>query len=531
MSNDSAALHSSGVTAYQAGQYDRAVELISGAITQNPQIPQFHNTIGVVYKALGRNEDAISAYRQALQLEPDFADAYYNLANALHQQGQCDEAIENYNRAVRLKPDMPEACYNLANALQKQGRNTEAIENYRCAIRFRPDYVKAYNNLAGALKKQGRLAEALTNCEQVIRLKPDCPEAYYNLANVLWDQRQYLRSIEYNKLAIQLKPDYPEAHLNLSLAFLLLGRFEQGWQEYQWRQKTELNQAYYQQSCEKPRWDGSAFAGKRLFVHCEQGLGDCIQFIRYLPMVKARGGTVIFQTWKSLVGLFEDFPEIDELVGAAPGARSDAEFDFYISLLDLPGIFETTLETIPAEMPYLYAEPEKTRYWRNRLDEPGFKVGIVWAGSSQHRNDHNRSCALKHFAPLAVIDGVRLYSLQKGPAAIQLNNLPEDMTITSLGEHLKDFTDTAAAIENLDLVISVDTAALHLAGAMGKPAWGLIPFAPDWRWMLERSDSPWYPTIRLFRQEKWGDWNGVFQHVEKSVRDESKLLAGKPKHT
>ncbi len=235
-------------------------------------------------------------------------------------------------------------------------------------------------------------------------------------------------------------------------------------------------------------------------------------------MVKARGGMVILEAWKSLHGILQDFEGMDELLELSFERQSDVEFDLHVSLMDLPGIFGTTLDTIPAKVPYIFADSEKVKFWQDRLADAIFKVGIVWAGSPRHGNDHNRSCSLELFATLAAIDGVRLYGLQKGQAAGQVERLSEIMTIENLSEDLEDFADTAGAIENLDLVISVDTAAAHLAGAMGKPVWILLPFAPDWRWMLEQTDSPWYPTMRLFRQEKWGDWSTVFQNMTEELR-------------
>jgi len=301
----------------------------------------------------------------------------------------------------------------------------------------------------------------------------------------------------------------------------LSGDFHQGWQKYSWRQKTIWKDIIYPHHHKEPRWDGSTFVDKSLFVHCEQGFGDTLQFVRYLPLVKARGGTVLFEVWPSLMNLLHGFEGVDELAELSIN-RSMVKFDCYISLMDLPKIFGTTLDTIPCDVPYIHADLTKADYWRGRLDGADFKVGIVWAGKPEHGNDHNRSCELKHFASLGEIEGVKLYSLQKGDAAAHLDN---SSGIIGLADQFEDFTDTAAVIENLDLVISVDTAVVHLAGAMGKPVWTLLPFAPDWRWMLERDDSPWYPTMKLFRQEKWGDWSGLFARVAQQL----KILA--EKHT
>jgi len=322
--------------------------------------------------------------------------------------------------------------------------------------------------------------------------------------------------------AIQIKPEYAQAHWNRSLVLLLKGRFEEGWQEYRWRRKTNLAAFAYPHKLDKPLWDGRPFAGKRLLVHYEQGLGDNLQFVRYLPMVKRLGGTVIFETPKSMYGLLHSFDGIDELVQASSDAPPEVEFDAYISLMDLPGISGTTLDTIPAEVPYIHADPAKVESWRDRLAGEGLKVGLVWAGRPTGPNEvlslQHRSCSLEHFAPLADVPGVVLYGLQKGPAAAQVHQLSGQSVVANLGEQFEDFTDTAAAIENLDLVISIDTSVAHLAGAMGKPVWLLLKSDADWRWLLDRADSPWYPTMRLFRQEEWGDWDSVFERVAQELR-------------
>ncbi len=323
--------------------------------------------------------------------------------------------------------------------------------------------------------------------------------------------------------AIRPKPDYTDAHWNRSLALLLSARLSEGWKEYQ-RRYDDLNtiNPYYSQ---KTLWDGSSFAGKTLFVRYQQGLGDNIQFVRYLSMVKERGGTVIYETKKPLTNLLRPLDGIDELVEASSNGRPAASFDLHVSLMDLPRVFGATIETIPSNVPYLYADPAKAQVWRNRIVRKDLTVGIVWAGGPAHRNDRNRSCTLADFAPLAEIDGIQLYGLQKGNGLRQWDMSSTEIIAANIGEEFEDFTDTAAAIENMDLVVSVDTAVLHLAGAMGKPVWALLPFAPDWRWMLERQDTPWYPTMRLFRQKSPGCWPDVFADVKKELQ----VLAGKKK--
>jgi tetratricopeptide (TPR) repeat protein len=545
-------LHLLGTLAHQKGRHDVALDLLGRAIAADQSIAEFHNTIGVILQAIGRLEESLGEYRQAILLRPDYAEAYNNLAMVFQSRGKCSQAIENYKQAAQLAPDCAEIHYNLANALSAGGRLGEAADSYKRALKLKPDYAEAYNNLAISLREQGeieqatenyrrairlepdcvrfhsnlasilqhqgRLAEALVHCERAVGLAPDCAEVYHNLASVLRDQGRCDEAVEQNRRAIGLRPEHAETHWNQAIAHLLNGDFSEGWKEYEWRRKTDSRASAYPHTHRKPIWNGEFLAGKRLLVHCEQGLGDCIQFVRYLPMVKASGAAVIFEAWPSLCGLLKEFDEIDELVELSFETKTRAQFDCCASIMDLPGIFGTVEETIPASVPYIHADPARAEYWRRKLAGPDFKVGIVWAGSARHANDHNRSCRLEHFAPIGRIEGIKLYGLQKGEPARQADELAGEVALENLAEHFADFTDAAAAIESLDMVISVDTAVLHLAGAMGKPVWALLPFAPDWRWMLGRADSPWYPTMKLFRQEEWGDWNSVLRNVTEELR-------------
>jgi Flp pilus assembly protein TadD/ADP-heptose:LPS heptosyltransferase len=483
-----------------------------------------YHDMAILLLSQGRYAAVVEKCRQAISLKADYAEAYNTMAFSLERQQRYAEAIENYERAVRLKPDYAEAYNHLGVILSGQGRSAEAIESYRRALQADPEYAEVYSNLGIVLKDREQFAEAIRNFEQAIRLDPDFAEAHYNLANSLRDEGRCADAITGYKRAIQLKPDYAEAHWNLSLALLLNGNFIEGWEGYKWRRNADLKM-FKDRHCSgnKPRWDGSSFEGKRLFVYCEQGMGDTIQFVRYLPMIKARGGTVVFETPRPLMGLLQRFPGVDELVEYRPNKKAFVDFDVYVSLLDMPSLFGTTLETIPAEVPYIRADPTEAESWRTMLAGPDFKVGIVWAGSSIHGNDRYRSCRLKSFAPLAKINGVRLYGLQKGDAAARMDELAGTVPVVNISKRFDDFTDTAAAIESLDLVISVDTSVLHLAGAMGKPSWALLPYAPEWRWMLNRPDSPWYPTMKLFRQETWNGWESVFRRAAEELR----VIAGK----
>jgi hypothetical protein len=328
----------------------------------------------------------------------------------------------------------------------------------------------------------------------------------------LKDSGQYEKALDNYRHAIRFKPGFAEAHFNCAMVHLLNGNFSDGWQEYEWRLQRKEWKTLCPHRANLPRWNGESFVGKKLLIYDEQGFGDTLQFVRYLPLVKSRGGRVIFETRHQLIGLFDNFPGVDELVERISYDKPAREADIYIPLLSLPGIFQTQLETIPKNTAYIYPNPDKVEQWRERISAGGIKVGLVWKGSGI---DPNRSFDPALFLPLAKKEGIRLYGLQKGfrHNPVHSEKIPAEMRILNLGDDLKDFSDTAGAIANLDLVISIDTSVAHLAGAMGKPVWVLLPYVADWRWFLDRNDSPWYPTMRLFRQKNRGCWDEVLQCV------------------
>jgi tetratricopeptide (TPR) repeat protein/GT2 family glycosyltransferase len=523
------AYHNMAVALQTQKQYAAAVEKCKQAVTIRPDYAEAYNTMAFSLEKQQKFTDAITNYKQAVGLKPDFAEAYNHLGVILNAQKRTSEAIEYFTKALRIDPNYAEIYNNMGIALKEKKHFTEAISYFEKAIQLEPDFAEAYYNLANSLRDETRCTEAIEYYRNAVRLKPDFAEAYNHLGVVLNAQGGYVEKIENDEAiknyirALQINPDFAEAHWNLSLVLLRTGKLIEGWKEYQWRRNPKLNITTYPHSFDKPRWDGSSFRDKRLLVHYEQGLGDTIHFVRYLPMVKALGGTVILEVRKPLYKLLQHFPGVDELIEASFDKKPDVKFDYHTSLMDLPYIFATNLETIPAEVPYINCCPLKAKHWKKKLTGPDFKIGIVWAGSPSHGNDHNRSCKIKYFASLSKIDGVRLYRLQKNETAEQVAVLADETMITNLGAEFKDFTDTAGVIENLDLIISVDTSVLHLAGAMGKPVWALLPFAPEWRWMLNRQDNPWYPTMKLFRQKKWGQWESVFQEVA----EELKIIAKK----
>lgn len=479
------ALHGLGIIAYQQKKYDRAFDLIEQAIALQPDVAQFYYNLGLVWIALEKPHNAIAAFEEAISKKGDYAEAYYNLGNVFKALHKLDEAVESYRQAIAVQPQFVEAHYNLGNALKSSGCLEEALASFQECIRLKPDFPEPHNNMGLVLKEQGRLEAAI-----------DCYSC-----------------------AIDLQPQFAEAHWNRSLALLLKGDFAQGWREYEWRFKRGKWPCNFLKHHTAPPWDGSPFYAKRLLVFAEQGIGDTLQFIRYLPKVKALGGTVLFETMAPLFELLRGFEGIDELVPQNAAQPSVVACDWCIPLLSLPQLFNSDLNTIPAPLSYLDSDPAKTRSWNGRIGQDGFRVGIVWAGRPEHENDHHRSCALEYFMPLTQMEGIRLFGLQKGEAARQVKKLPDGRVVENLGEDFENFADTAGAVANLDLVISVDTAVAHLAGAMGKPVWLLLPFAPDWRWLMQREDSPWYPSMRLFRQKSRGDWAEVFQRLALELKN------------
>jgi tetratricopeptide (TPR) repeat protein len=451
-----------------------------------------------------------------LRLQPDLAEAHDNLGNALKERGELEEAVACYRQALRLKPDLAEAHSNLGSAFQGQGKLEEAVACYRQALRLKPDLAEAHNNLGGALKDLGELEEAMACCRQALRLRPDYAEAHIILGSALQDRGELDEAMACFQQALRLKPDYPDAHLNRALTWLRRGDFERGWPEFEWRWKCKES---LPPPFRQPLWDGSPLEGRSILLHPEQGLGDTLQFIRYAPLVQRRGGRVIVACQRPLVRLLASCPGIAELV-----AREDAPpgFEVHAPLLSLPRLLGTTLASIPGEVPYLRADETLVEHWRRELSPiRGLKVGIAWQGNPKYRGDRHRSLRLAQFAPLSRLAGVRLFSLQKCAGAEQLRAVAGRFDVTDLGGRLDEqtgaFMDTAAVMKNLDLVITSDSALAHLAGALGVPVWVALPYASDWRWLLEREDSPWYPTMRLFRQSRWGDWDGVFDRIAAAV--------------
>jgi tetratricopeptide (TPR) repeat protein len=461
------------------GKLDEAVACCRRALELQPDSAEAHNNLGLVLKDQGKLEEAVACCRRALQLKPEFAEAHNNLGLVLVDQGKLDEAAACYRRALELKPDSAEAHSNLGNVLREQGKLDEAMACYHRALELKPDSAEAHNNLGLVLMDQGKLDEAVACCQRALELKPDYAEAHNSVGNILTDQGKLDEAVACCQSALELKPELAAAHWNRSLLRLLSGNFADGWPEYEWRwrMKDWRPRCFPQMS-----WDGQPLPGKSILLHAEQGLGDTIQFIRYAALVGQCGARVVVECQKPLVRLLAACPGIDQLLAAGeelPG------FDVHAPLMSLPLLCKTTLENIPASIPYVFAAPALVAQWRERLDKiDGLKVGICWQGNPQYRGDRYRSIPLRHFADLARLPGICLISLQKGAGREQLAAVRDDFPVVDWADELDEaagpFMDTAAIIQNLDLVITSDTVIAHLAGAMGVPVWVGLPLVPDW---------------------------------------------------
>jgi len=494
---------------HHAGRLSEAENIYNRILAASPSHPQATHYLGILAGQLGRHDIAVDLFRRAVQLQPDDAEAYSNLGCILAETGKPDEAIIACRKAVELNPNYAEGFYHLGNALQKAARFEEAVVAYRQAITCRPDHVRAHNNLGGTLMLLDRPDEAASAFHQAIALNPRHPNAHKNLGMALYSIGDCPAAIEALRGELALQPENPDIHWNLSMMLLADGHFREGWTEYEWRWRC-LDFPTPLRNFSVAQWDGESLSGRTILLHAEQGFGDTIQFARYIPMVAERGGVVLLECQPELKSLLNAITGVKETY--IPGQQLPP-FDVHCPLASLSLAFRTTLETIPASIPYLQPDAAKAERWKAKLsDEKQFKIGLAWSGRPTHRNERNRSIPLQMFTPLAQVPHAHFYSLQKGTAARQIADAKE-LPITDWTDDLTDFADTAALIANLDLIISVDTAVAHLAGAMGKPTWLLLPWAPDWRWMLHHPDTPWYPTISLFRQNAPKQWEEVMERV------------------
>jgi tetratricopeptide (TPR) repeat protein len=521
------ALHLLGLLKYQRGNFSEALRLIGAALRSHGDSADAWSNLGLVFHALGDNNKALKCYDQALALQPDHPDVLNNRGNALNGLGRHDDALACFARALAARPDYIAAQFNLGSTLLALGRLDEALARFDATLKTAPNHAETLCHRGNALMTLNRLDEALGSYFAAARAAPDNPVMLHNLAHTLRLSGRPREAQAAAEAAARLKPDYAEAHFENGLALLALGRLREGFAAHEWRWAT-AEFASQRRHFTAPQWQGGdltpgSLSGRTLLVHAEQGFGDTLHFVRYLPLLADTGATVILEVQPQLKSLLSGIAGASMVV-----ARGEAlpAFDLHCPLMSLPHAFATALDSIPANVPYLAAEPARIAHFAGRLAEaPGRKIGLVWAGESRKHDpkanviDARRSISLAQFAPLATLGGVTFVSLQKGAPAAQALTPPSGMTLIDWTAELEDFADTAALIAGLDLVVSVDTAVAHLAGGLGKPVWILSRYAGCWRWLDGREDSPWYPTARLFHQRTPGAWDEVVTRVNEELRN------------
>lgn len=566
----------------RAPNFDLAIEFCNEAITISTDEPNSFHLLGIALRRSGNAIEAINAFNRALSLTPDFAEAAFEIGACFEETGQLIEAAASYEQACDIRPGFLEAHHNggavyrrlgisekalahgqiaraiahhnpivrfsLGISLEQAGDHSGAIGEYREAVRLRPGYLQAENNLGRLLEMTGEYAEAIEILEMAAERSPNDAALFANLGNAyirsgrhedavaVLEQAVALKpgfasarnslgvaqaslgdipaAIATYRQAIDLDPEFAEAHENLAQALLQSGEFAVGWSEYAWRWKNPLNDLT-KRDFEQPRWDGTPLSGKTLLLHAEQGLGDTLQMIRYIALVKKEGGRILFSCQRPLIRLLEKLPTIDEIFEI--GSKWP-EFDVHAPLFDLPGIFGTVAGTIPAQVPYIPGYDHADSI--NNAISDKLRIGFAWSGRAKFLNDpyRNRACPLSWFAELGDIPGVQLHSFQRDPEREELTRSAGTESIIDLGSLNDDFADDAKAMKTMDLIICVDTALAHLAGALDIPCWIILPKTADWRWLQATDLSPWYPSVKLYRQETPGQWDQPFSHIRTSLK-------------
>jgi tetratricopeptide (TPR) repeat protein len=503
---------------FQQGDLEATERLCTGILARRPRDFDALHLLGVLNLQRRRMVEALHFLAEALTIDSSSSDAMSNLGLALEATGRHEEAISSYRNAMRFAPDHPEILYNLGNACLKLGRITEALSSYDGVLASEPTHVGARVNRGNVLVRLNRPVDAVASYDAALVAMPGHPQILTNRGHALRRIDRPDEALADFGAALAVSPDFPEARFEAAMTRLTLGDFDAGWKGYEWRWKTEAF-ARHRRQFPAPLWLGDqAIAGKTILLHAEQGFGDTIQFIRYAALLVERDARVICEVQPGLVPLLSQLKDITVVASGQPLPA----FDLHCPLLSLPLAFKTRLDTVPASIPYLAAPAERLAYWRQRLPPGHPRAGFVWSGQPSHKNDGNRSIALERFAAFFADPPLPCFGLQseiRGADAEVLRGLPN---LINLGGDFRDFADTAAVVALLDVVISVDTAVAHLAGAMGKPVMLLLPHAADFRWMRNRDDSPWYPTARLFRQPAFGDWDSVIARIGNQLRQLSR---------
>jgi Tfp pilus assembly protein PilF len=480
-----------------------------------PQIQE--TTVDLLHKGLalhrtGALAEAAAVYRSVLAMEPSNADALHLLGLTLKSGGRMDEALHSIRAALTFRPDFADAHYNLGNTLAGMDRAEEAIASFRRALALDPKLVLASYNLGNTLRDLGDLEGAAAAFRAALVQKPDYVEARHNLANVLKGLNQPEAAIAEYRATLAQRPDLSEAHYNMALTLLLTGAMEEGLAEYEWRWAVDRFPSP-RRNFRQPLWDGRAERDRVLLIHAEQAFGDTIQFCRYLPLIAGRAKRIILECRKPLVELLTSLAGVEQVIEAGTSLPA---FDVHAPLLSLPHILATRIESIPANVPYLRADATKVAGWRRRRDER-FTVGLIWSGN--RKPDPGRTIGLAGMMPLIEVVGIRAVALQRELEPGDAEHIAAlGGRLEHWGHEFADFSDTAAALEAVDLVVSIDTGPAHLSGALGRPSWVCLPFAPDWRWLMNRETSPWYPPMKLYRQERRGEWGPVIARIADDLR-------------
>jgi Flp pilus assembly protein TadD len=498
-----------GVRLHRAGRLAEAEQVYRQVLAAAPTHAETLHMLGVLALQSGQAGAALASIDRAIALRPAIAMYHVNRANALLMLGDKAAAVAACHEALRHKRNCAEAGQVLGHALADQGKTDAAIEAYRAALRHDPNLPGLHNNLGLALRQAGQLEDAATHLRQALAHEPSDVQAQSNLAGLLKELGRLDEAEALYRDALRQRPDEPGLHYNLGLVLLLAGRLDEGWPDYEWRFRAGTARI---PDCAQARWQGEPLNGRTLLVRAEQGFGDTIQFCRFMPMVT--GGHVILEVQPPLRRLVAGLQDVEQIVGAGEPLP---DFDLYVPLLSLPHL----LGFPPVTVPYLHAEPQLIAAWRERLDHDGFKVGIAWQGNPASQAELGRSCPLEALRPLAALPGVRLISLQKHHGLEQLATATTEMRLETpqLDAGPDAFVDTAAVMACLDLIVTSDTSIAHLAGALGRPVWVALQHVPDWRWQLRREDCPWYPSMRLFRQTRRGDWDDVFARIAAAAAD------------
>ncbi|MGD0140672.1 MAG: tetratricopeptide repeat protein [Tepidisphaeraceae bacterium] len=546
---DSDALNLMGVVLSQRGRHEEGIELLRKAVALRPDASAYQRNLGLAYVQAKRANEAIACFRQLVAMEPGDAGAFDRLATLLSLRGQIGDAIEAGKTAVKLRPEvagyrghlaaaylkarqfdlavaqMREAArlapddfrywFDLGATLAESSRYPEALEAFDRTMQLKPSLGALHSNRSAVLRQMGRQEEALAAIRRAVEIDPNAPGVQNNLAALLFDQGNLEEALIAWRNAVMQNPDYAGVRWNYARCLLALGHFAEGWEEFEARLRIgaiRLNRGFSQ-----PQWDGCDPAGKTILLFTEGGFGDALNFIRLVPQATACGGRWFLECQPELVTLFDKIPGVERII---PRGQPLPDFDMQIPLQGLPRVLKLTLENIPNEVPYLNPPEDRVQRWAARLaGETRLRAGLAWAGSKGHKRDKPdlRTRSIDVFAPLAAVEGVKFFSLQKGDGSEQ--SPPAGMDLADFSGELGDFADIAALVRNLDLVVTVDTSIAHLAGALAKPVWMLVPFVADFRWLHKRTDSPWYPTMRLFREPVAGDWATPVAQMVQALRE------------